>query len=159
MEPRRVYVKVSNESPYFDVVWTCYNEIILAVVAILKEEKMIHEDAANNSSSFRALAIDRYNTRIFVVFDIHNLKYNFEDAHLEGKNNLPVIAVSLSRERNHVFTASPLLMNTVNESIRRLHDINGFHGELPFREDHAKGCWPSYSEPRSCKLKQQARNT
>lgn len=150
MKSIRVLVKISRESSYFDTAWMYHDDLILAVVTILEEQGMIHKDTHKDLSSLLAVAIDRYDTRIFFVFDIYNLEYNFGEAHLPGKNNLPVIAVSLSQKGNSTYTMAGPMANIVNENIRSLHNLNGTHGELPFREDHANGCWPSYSKPRNC---------
>jgi hypothetical protein len=151
MGPMRVFVKVSKESPYFDFAWTRHNDLILAVVKVLEEKDIICKDTRNDSSSFLAVAVDRYNTRVFFVFDINNLEYNFDEAHLEGKNDLPVVIVSLSQKGNHAYPAAAPLMDQVNREIRRLYNLNGIYGKLPFYEDHANGGQPSYPQPRSCK--------
>jgi len=68
----------------------------------LEELDMFHKDTHKDFSSLLAVAIDRYGARF--VSDMYNLEYDFDGAHLEGKNNLPVIVVSLPQKENRAYT-------------------------------------------------------
>jgi hypothetical protein len=64
---------------------------------------------------------------------MYNSKYNFSEAHLNGKNDLPVIVISLSHKEPRAYTAVGPNGNAINEEIRKLHDLNGFDNKPPFR--------------------------
>lgn len=150
--PRRVFVAVSRKSPSYDDAWDSPEKTIRDAVHLLQERRLLPREAAAPTPRF--LAKERWH-RILIVFEVFHDAYNPDDAHLPGRNDLPVIAVSFSAKHGQqVHTesareADPRLQDQVNTQIRNLHDWHGMGSRPPFVVDHADGKVPTYANPRS----------
>lgn len=109
MESVRVLIKIAKGSSFYETALVDHDNTISEAIAILGEQGIISSNSHSDASLFTALAIDRYGSRILFVFDICNSAYNFDEAHLDGKNNLPVISMSLSRNGHIDSTAHQLI--------------------------------------------------
>src|SRR5437868_15263469 len=99
-EPKRVFVSVSSKSPYWPKSWTSSEEVIGAALRLVMEEGLIEPGIHDASSEWLFMAKERWNTKIFIVFDMFNDTYNAENAHLPGQNDLTVISVYLGKNES-----------------------------------------------------------
>jgi hypothetical protein len=129
--------------------WDSPDAVVQAALKVLEESQLLPN---NELSAPRLLAIERWH-RIHLAFDIFNNNYDFNTAHLANQNDFPVIAVYLEGhlhgDRNKALVAPSSLQKDVNETIRHLHDMNGWETQPPFFGDHANGNVPTYWHPRS----------
>ena len=148
-KPLRVVVIISNKSPYWGRSWTSPEEILLAAYQILKDSNLI-QYPFDRQPGMRLLAKQRWQTRIFLVFDIANALYDPEIAHLPEQNKLPVAIVRLS-QKVQAYPANPPTQNKVNNDIARAHNDNGVNSLPPFITDYTSGP-PLYDNPRDPSL-------
>ena len=97
------------------------------------------------------MAIERWDSVVWIVRDLFNTSYKHEDAHLAGKNELPVKKVYVSRD-NGGYTLrvkKEREIGMVGNLIRDIHDKHGWKDRVPFVVDHANGAYPIYENPRS----------
>lgn len=96
------------------------------------------------------MLVERWDPVIFIVFDLFHTRYNPADAHIPGRNDLPVITLVRISRRDRIRSFSPRPIDVVNEALCQAHDENGWEGRPPFREDRAGGApRPVYAHPRS----------
>lgn len=151
---RRIFVDVSRRSSLYGDAWDSPEKIIQAAVDTLQdpERHLMPVGGIDTPPPVRFLAKERWQ-RVFVVFDVFHDTYDPETAHLPGRNNLPVIAITFSwkegADATHARTAGVGLRDKVNNQIRDLHDFNGIGSQPPFVVDHADGNVPTYLNPRS----------
>jgi hypothetical protein len=142
--PLRVLTIVSNKSQ----IWEQSPEEIIPFTLQVIAEKRLYDVTGISVSDTTLLAIQCYCTRKMFVFDILNERYDAAKGHLPEENNLPVIVIHLSN-RNIASQPHPEECARINETIRYLHDANGFGSTPPFVEDHTSGTPPNYPNPRS----------
>ena len=107
-----------------------------------------------DAPSVRLLAGHKWQSVVFIVFDIGNEGYNSESAHLPEQNNLPVMIVHLRRRRS-VKWASAELTDRINEEVAQAHNCHGNHSVPPFMVDYTTGVDPLYPNPRDASLLRQ----
>jgi hypothetical protein len=146
--PIRVLINISRKSSYWSEAWQSTEDVIIAALKLMIEHEVVEADA---QMSYLFLARERWNKRVFIVFDIFNDRYDAATAHLPGQNDLPVTMVLLS-ERQKSVSCSPgtQINNKVNKDIRDIHDSMGQGSKPPFTVDHADGQVPYYPNPRCC---------
>ncbi|KND87661.1 hypothetical protein TOPH_07692 [Tolypocladium ophioglossoides CBS 100239] len=95
------------------------------------------------------VARERWGPRTHIVFDIFNLDYDPDVAHIEGRNDLSVITIFFTRGTDMVVSDAGMpVANAVNKGIRDIHDLEGLNSRPPFSTDHANGSVPTYPNPR-----------
>jgi hypothetical protein len=102
-----------------------------------------------NRNNYRFMAKGMWGTLSFFIFDIFNDDYDSVTAHLEGKNDLPVMTVRFSKIKETTQVESPAIQTRVNQQLRQLHDDEGHGSEPPFYVDHTNGKVPTYFKPRT----------
>ncbi|KAL4887993.1 hypothetical protein BDV59DRAFT_189545 [Aspergillus ambiguus] len=147
--PLRVLVIISDKSTYWERSWCASEQILPAAYQILKDNNLIHYPHSHQPK-MRLLAKQRWQTRVFLVFDIANTSYDPEVAHLPENNKLPVVIVRLS-QKVHAYPANPPAQNKVNKDIARVHNDNGINSIPPFTTDYTSGP-PLYDNPRDPSL-------
>jgi len=145
-DPKRVLVRISDGSPHWP--HTCeepMKDLMQHALDIIKEHGLAPVDAPNESVLL--VAVDKWNKRASIVFDVFHDAYDPVNAHLPKQNDLPLIVVSLSKQ--HASLAGAPIANQVNKEVRELHDTHGLHSRAPFYVDHSDGRVPCYPNPRS----------
>ena len=145
-DPKRIFVRVSFGSSYWRDTWPSFGEVMKDVLKIIKEHGLVSAYALDDSSML--VAVDKWDKRALIVFDVFHNEYDPVNAHLPRQNDLPVIVVNLSK--HHASIAGGPIANKINEEIRSLHDLHGLQSRAPFYVDHSDGKVPSYPNPRSC---------
>ncbi|KAL5338249.1 hypothetical protein BJX70DRAFT_367550 [Aspergillus crustosus] len=142
--PLRVLAIVSNKSPAWQ---QPSEEIMQLTIQVINKESLYGQEEITLSNT-NLLAIQYYRVREMFVFDISNEDYNAEKGHLSEQNQLPVIVIHLS-DRKIASQPHPGECARINETVRHLHDANGFGSIPPFIENHTSGTPPNYPNPRS----------
>ncbi|KAJ9130181.1 hypothetical protein NKR23_g12313 [Pleurostoma richardsiae] len=95
--------------------------------------------------------VERWDSHVFIVCDLFNINYDPLNAHLDGKNELPVMVVRICQgDHSSVVKAKELqAIDRVGEQLRSFHDLHGWNDSPPYRIDHANGVHPVYHSPRS----------
>lgn len=148
-KPLRVLVIISNKNPYWAQSWSDSEEILPSTYQILKENNLM-QGPSSHQPELRLLAKQRWQTRVFLVFDIANASYDPQTAHLPEQNNLPVAIVRLS-QKVQAYQANPPTQNKVNNDIARVHNDNGINSVPPFITDYTAGP-PLYENSRDPSL-------
>jgi hypothetical protein len=114
----------------------------------------------NDTSDCRFIAVDRWDPVVFIVFDLFNIQYDHLDAHLDGKNELPVRVVRISQGDNrYLIKASEAQhIKYLSDEVRNLHESHGWEERVPFRIDHYNGAYPTYYHPRALRNENSGRN-
>lgn len=141
--PLRVLAIVSDKTQAWE---QSLEEIIQSTLQIIAD-KNLYNTAEISASDTRLLAIQNYHVRKMLVFDILNESYDAAKGHLPEQNKLPVIVVFLNDRKNIASRPHPGECARINETVRFLHDANGFGSTPPFIENHL-GTPPSYPNPR-----------
>lgn len=84
-----------------------------------------------------------------LVVDVAHDEYNWNTAHLEGENDLPVITVRFSGKKETASIEGAAITTRVNQELRQLHDNEGYDSKPPFFVDHTNGRVPTYPKPRT----------
>ncbi|OAA51464.1 hypothetical protein NOR_00057 [Metarhizium rileyi] len=150
--PLRVLIIVKQRSrSLWQEAWDQPQGIISKVLIHLKYDSLVSTDSEYNSPDCRFIAVERWDSVVFIVFDLFNVDYNYLDAHLDGKNELPVMTVRVSQGDNACIFKTRRVEATkrLGDEIRRLHDKHGWTESLPYKIDHANGVYPIYFNPRS----------
>lgn len=142
--PLWVLAIVSNMSPAWK---ESPEDIIQLAIQVIKEENL-YDIKELTLSDTKLLAIQRYLVREMFVFDISNEDYDPEKGHLSEQNQLSVVVIHLSN-RKIASRPHPGKCARINETVRHLHDANGFGSIPPFIENHTSGTPPNYPNPRS----------
>ena len=143
---KRVLISVGSKSSYILEAWDQPEKMIKMTLGLLDKEMML---SPTYSTDVLYVARERWGPRTHIVFDIFNVAYDPDSAHLEGRNDLPVITVFFTREEDvTVSTAGMPIANHVNKEIRDIHDLTGPKSRPPFSIDHAHGNIPTYPNPR-----------
>ncbi len=143
---KRVLVSVGSKSSYLSEAWDQPEKMIRITLGLLKEAMML---SPNYLTDVLYVARERWGPRTHIVFDIFNVAYDPDMAHVEGQNDLPVITVFFTREEDvTVSNAGMPIANHVNKEIRDIHDLTGLESRPPFSIHHAHGNIPTYPNPR-----------
>lgn len=98
----------------------------------------------------RLLVKQKWETRVFLVFDISNTSYYAAMGHLSEQNILPVFIVRLG-QKAQTYPANPQIQKRANSDIARAHNDNGINSLPPFVTDYTSGL-PLYPNPRDLSL-------
>jgi hypothetical protein len=143
--PKRVLISVGSKSSYLSEAWDQPEEMIQTSLRILLEKKALSPSPAD----VLYVAKERWGPRTHIVFDIFNHDYDPDVAHIEGRNDLPVITIFFTRGTDVVVSDAGMpVANAVNKGIRDIHDLEGLNSRPPFSTDHANGNVPTYPNPR-----------
>ncbi|PYI10642.1 hypothetical protein BO78DRAFT_335344 [Aspergillus sclerotiicarbonarius CBS 121057] len=145
-KPQRVLIIISNRNAYWEQSWSSSEELLPIAFDILNCKGLL-ECAYNNRPDLKLLAKQKWETHVFLVFDISNTCYDPSLGHLPDQNKLPVTIVRLS-EKVQAYTASPPIQNKVNKDVARAHNDNGINSFPPFVTDYTSGP-PVYLNPRN----------
>lgn len=145
---KRVLIIVSRRSPHWQKAWTYSEELIPTALRILRDMHLIPPDTPNDPSAITFLAKERWDSRIFLVFDMFHDTYDPGKAHLSGQNNLLVLSVSLGQRESASIAGRPM-QNKVNSDIRALHNATGLGRRPPSDVDQSEGRVPFYPNPRT----------
>ncbi|PNY21252.1 Uncharacterized protein TCAP_07250 [Tolypocladium capitatum] len=145
---KRVLVIVSQRSSHWDAAWTSPGEVVAVALSLAQQSGLLPQGVREDPSATRLLATEKWDRRIFIVFDVYHDTYNPDRAHLDGQDNLPVIEIYLSRKEIARVAGTPTA-NKVNRDIRAIHNATGPGSRPPFNVDHSEGKVPFYSNPRS----------
>lgn len=143
--PLRVLVIVSQRSALFSKAHDFPGEIIPLAYRLLKKHNV--SKGTQSSEDTRLLAVQKWRTRVFLVFDIGNTDYDAMLGHLPEHNQLPVVVAHFSKKKA-AYAASSGISQRVNHDIAMLHNANGYDAVPPFVEDHSLGKPPAYHNPR-----------
>jgi hypothetical protein len=151
--PMRILVTIKPRALVWDEAWENTERTITRVLKFLKHDRLISAEADHkyDSSDCRFLAVERWDAKIFIVFDLFNTDYDYLTAHLPSKNDeLPMIHVRISKGSDgDIFRKNTVpQVELMSEELRRLHDHQGWVPP-PYKEDHANGTHPVYWNPRS----------
>ncbi|KND90646.1 hypothetical protein TOPH_04717 [Tolypocladium ophioglossoides CBS 100239] len=149
--PIRILIIVKKSALAWREAWEEPQKIITQVLRHLKYDKLVSPDDVYNSPDCRFIAVERWDSHTFIACDLFNVNYNLLDAHLDGKNELPIMVVRISQgdHSNIIKTKEPQAISQVNDQIRHIHDMHGWNNGPPFKIDHANGAHPVYFSPRS----------
>ena len=117
-------------------------EVLDAALQLISQE-------AWDPKTCKFMAKEMWGTLNFFIFDIFNDDYDSNTAHLEGKNDLPVITVRFSKKKETAQVEGLPIQARVNQQLRQLHDNEGHGSEPPFYVDHTNGKVPTYPKPRT----------
>ena len=145
---KRVLIMVSRRSPQWEKAWTSPEELIAIAQRLAQESGLLPQGVQDDPSATRFLAKERWDGRTFIVFDVYHDAYDPDRAHLQGRDNLPVIEVYLSQRQTARMAGNPTA-NKVNGDVRALHNATGPGSRPPFNVDHSEGRVPFYNNPRS----------
>lgn len=148
-KPLRVVVVISNKSTSWDQAWSASEETLPTAYQALLDNNLIHRPSGH-APLMRLLAKQRYQTRVFLVFDIDHTSYDPAVAHFPNENKLPVAIVRLSR-KVQAYPANPPMQNRVNKDIAQEHNYHGINSVPPFLTDYTIGP-PLYVNPRDPSL-------
>lgn len=147
-EAKRVLIMVSRRSPQWEKAWAFPEELIVIALRLAQESGLLPPCVQEDSSATRFLAKERWDGRVFIVFDVYHDTYDPDRAHMHGQDDLPVIEVYLSRKEVARMAGKPTA-NKVNGDVRALHNATGLGSRPPFSVDHSQGKVPFYNNPRS----------
>jgi hypothetical protein len=143
--PLRVLVIVSHRSSLYTKTNTSPEEIVPLAMRLLKKKNLWK--ASDLAPHTRLLAVQKWRSRAFLVFDIANEAYDAKLGHLPEHNQLPVVVAHFNKKKA-AYLASSWVSQQVNHDVAMLHNANGFDAVPPFMEDHTLGTPPAYHSPR-----------
>ncbi|KAI9150584.1 hypothetical protein HJFPF1_10358 [Paramyrothecium foliicola] len=150
--PLRLLIIVKQRNvQVFQEAWEEPQKIISKVLEHLEYDKLVSPNDKYDSSDCRFIAVERWDSDIFIVCDLFNVNYRHEDAHLHGKNELPVrvVRVSQSDQCYRIRAREAQEIKVLDSQIQSSHDSDGWEEGVPFKIDHANGLCPVYYNPRS----------
>ena len=152
--PIRILVIVKKSPLAWRQAWEEPQKIITQVLTHLKYDRLVSPDDVYNSSDCRFIAVERWDSHVLIVCDLFNINYNPDDAHLDGKNELPVRVVRIYEggqggHSNIIKAKDPQAIGRLGDEIRSIHDMHGWKTGPPYMIDHADGVYPVYHSPRS----------
>lgn len=143
--PLRVLVIVSQRSSLYTKTNTSSEEIVPLAMRLLKKRNMWK--ATDRTTETKLLAVQKWRSRAFLVFDTANEAYDAKLGHLPEHNQLPVVVAHFSKKKA-AYPANSWVSEQVNHDVAMLHNANGFGSVPPFMEDHTLGTPPAYHSPR-----------
>lgn len=149
--PIRVLIIVKRSPLIWKQAWDEPQKIITQVLKHLKYDRLVSPEDAYSSSDCRFMAVERWDSHVFIICDLFNIDYNPLDAHLAGKNELPVRVVRVYQgpHTNIIKSREPQAIGKVGDELRIIHDVHGWNTGPPYKIDHADGVHPVYRKPRS----------
>jgi len=149
--PIRILIIVKKSDPAWLQAWEEPQKTITQVLKHLKYDRLVSPDDVYNSSDCRFIVVERWDSHVFIVCDLFNINYDPLNAHLDGKNELPVMVVRICQgDHSSVVKAKELqAIDRVGEQLRSFHDLHGWNDSPPYRIDHANGVHPVYHSQRS----------
>lgn len=151
--PLRVLVIVSHRSSQMSKAQNNPEALLPKAIRLLKSTHLYTPQDSHPAT--RLVAAQKWQTRVFFVFDIGHTSYDARLGHLPEENRLPVVVVHLSK-KNTAYRANAWLSKRVNRDIALFHNANGFGAVPPYVEDHTIGKPPQYVNPRDVALFQAA---
>ncbi|KAG5976144.1 hypothetical protein E4U55_007485 [Claviceps digitariae] len=146
---QRVFVQLSRSHRHHPGAWEDSSALIDAAIAFLHQNGIPGFDPSLGPLNPRLLVKENWGFHIRLVFDVSHPAYDPATAHLQGVNDLPGVMVEFSKRRDYVNT-SRVIADKVNQTVREIHDSNGYGSEPPFAVDYTTGRGPTYWRPRSC---------
>jgi hypothetical protein len=150
--PTRILIIVKKGPIVWRRAWEEPQKIITQILTHLKYNKLVSPDDVYDTSDCRFIAVERWDSHTFIVCDLFNINYNPKDAHLDGKNELPVRMVRIY-EGDRIKAKEPQTIDELGEKVRNIHDMHGWNTSPPYKIDHANGAYPIYRNPRSLKYR------
>ncbi|KAJ5382228.1 hypothetical protein N7517_000139 [Penicillium concentricum] len=147
--PLRVLVIVSHRSSQISKAQNNPEALIPKAIRLLKASHLYTPQEDHPTT--KLVAAQKWQTRVFFVFDICHATYDANLGHLPEQNKLPVAVVHLSK-KNTAYVANAWLSKRVNRDVALFHNANGFGAVPPFIEDHTVGKPPKYVNPRDISL-------
>ncbi|KAJ5682948.1 hypothetical protein N7462_006113 [Penicillium macrosclerotiorum] len=147
--PLRVLVIVSQRSTLFTKTHISPEDLLPLALRLLKKSNIRRMPDAMTET--RLLAVQKWRSRTFLVFDIANAHYDASLGHLPEQNQLPVVVAHFSKKKS-AYPASSWVSQRVNHDVAMLHNANGFQAVPPFMEDHTTGEPPTYHSPRDINM-------
>lgn len=144
-EPTRVLVMVKPSSRH----WSNKDNAVMNAALHLISKELIPEQEALDWKDCKFMAKEMWGIITFFIFDIFHNDYDSSTAHLEGKNDLPVITVRFSKKKESAGFEAPSIQAQANQQLRQIHDNEGTKSEAPFYVDHTNGQVPTYWNPRT----------
>ena len=142
-------VIVSQRSSLYSHSTTAPDGIVRRALRLLAKKGM--RGVSDGLPQTRLLAVQKWKSRTYLVFDIANDRYDASRGHLPEHNQLSVVVTHFSKKRA-AYPASAWVAQQVNHDVAMLHNANGFDALPPFMEDHTLGAPPSYQNPRDISL-------
>jgi len=142
---KRIFISVSQKSPYHSKAWESSDEVVLKALGAAMKEGLL---PSTEQPTPRLLVKERWQ-RIHLVADVFHDAYDPAIGHLPEAEDLPVIAVFLTRDKDRVYVAGSKLSEEVNQQVREHHNQSGLGSQPPFVADHANGNVPTYPNPRT----------
>jgi hypothetical protein len=150
----RVLLIVSKTNSFWTQSWSSTEETLVAALSALKKSQLVkYQD--DIEVPLRILAKEKWDSKVFIVFDIFNFGYDPALGHLLEHNSLPVLVVQFSGKGEHTRIAEVGLRRRVNREICEVHNRNGIGGTPPYVVDHTAAV-PIYMNPRDPSLLQYA---
>lgn len=147
--PIRILIVVKRSATAWREAWDEPQKTITRVLKHLGHNRLVSPDDVYNSSDCRFIAVERWDSRVYIACDLFNTNYNLRDAHLEGENELPVRVVYQRGHGNIITTTEPREIGQLGDQLRSIHDMHGWDEGPPYKIDHANGAYPVYPNPRS----------
>lgn len=142
--PLRVLVIVSHRSSLVSRARESPQDLIPLAIRLLRKNNITRD--VDLQTEIQMLAVQKWKTRVFFVFDIGHINYDATLGHLPEHNRLPVVVAYFSKKKA-AYAANPWVTHRVNHDVGMLHNANGFNSLPPFVEDHTLGK-PRYQNPR-----------
>lgn len=149
--PLRVLVIVSQRSGLFTNACDSPGEMIPLAHKLLRKSNVWRTSESPSPADTRLLAVQKWRTRVFLVFDIGHAEYDARLGHLPEHNQLPVVVAHFSKKKA-AYAASSGIKQRVNHDVAMLHNANGYDAVPPFVEDHSLGKPPAYNNPRDISM-------
>lgn len=147
--PIRILIVVKRSAPALLEAWDEPQKTITRVLKHLGYARLVSPDDVYDSSDCRFIAVERWDSHVFIVCDLFNINYNVRDAHLDGENELPVRVVYQRGHSNNIKTTELRQIGQLGDQLRSIHDMHGWNEGPPYKIDHANGAYPVYASPRS----------
>lgn len=142
-----VVVKRQKSEQAWREAWDDPGKLITRALRHLKHDELVSPEDEYNGPNCRFMAVSRWDPLTFLAFDLFHTGYNALEAHLEGRDELPITPIHL-RRANKLKSYPPQPIGHVNGVIRRAHDMHGWDARPPYRIDHANGVHPTYLHAR-----------
>lgn len=142
-DPMRVFVIMRRSSP----LWEVKDAIIIQeALQLMSTNPTI---PYKNVTTLALIAKELFDQVRFLVLDVRNEAFDFSTAHIEGRNDLPVVTVRLSKKKQTAQIEGAPIEREVNRRLREIYCDEGYDKTPPFVIDHTNGKVPTYLTPRS----------
>lgn len=133
-QPIRYCIIVNSNHAVWQRAWNDPQAIITQVLRHFQHDELISiisTDGSYDSSDCRLLVVERWQTHTFLVCNLYNSNYDFDNAHLEGNNELPVKMVSIQKSKMKMWW-STAMEQMVNKALREAHNKHGWETHPPY---------------------------